>query len=427
MSASKVLKLIAIMVVATLGFCWGSTASAQVSGCIQCHTDESRLKAITDKLGPRGATMDGKAPMPRYKRVLVEKAFLEDENHGKLGCQECHKGNPDNVTFETAHDGVVLEPSFPAAASCADCHDKETENYRNGLHHTIRGMKKAIEVRVNPDPAVRERVHQASIQCARCHGTCGQCHVKRPIQQGGGLLSGHFFKGAASMTDSCQGCHTSLVSEYMGRTGGAAKPDIHFELNEYKCQDCHTEDQFHGGKKSPGSMYDKAEGPTCVSCHEEIYMDKGENKKIHGMHKDKVSCQVCHAQAYTNCASCHLTRDWGKDKYKSWIDFKIGLNPNQSEAHPERMVTLRHVPVTPNMFDEYVADGLTNFDAAPTWKMTTPHNIRRKTTQNSNCNNCHGYNNRKLYLMRGDVEPDLRKANRPVMVPPARVPGPIKD
>jgi hypothetical protein len=88
----------------------------------------------------------------------------------------------------------------------------------------------------------------------------------------------------------------------------------------------------------------------------------------------------------------------GKDKQglkyfkteASTMDFKIGLNPLQSERRPEKFVTLRHVPVDQDSFQFYVANGLTNFDKLPTWKLATPHNIQRKTPQNASCNACHG-------------------------------------
>jgi thiosulfate/3-mercaptopyruvate sulfurtransferase len=78
------------------------------------------------------------------------------------------------------------------------------------------------------------------------------------------------------------------------------------------------------------------------------------------------------------------------------------------------------VPADRETFGFYVKDALTNFDAVPTWKLATPHNIRRKTPQNSNCNACHG--NESLFLLEKDVADGEKEANKEVMVPNNLVP-----
>lgn len=59
------------------------------------------------------------------------------------------------------------------------------------------------------------------------------------------------------------------------------------------------------------------------------------------------------------------------------------------------------VPADPGMFDFYGKGGFTNFGDVPTWKRAPPHNIRRRTRQAANCNNCHG--NRGLFLADADL------------------------
>jgi thiosulfate/3-mercaptopyruvate sulfurtransferase len=102
------------------------------------------------------------------------------------------------------------------------------------------------------------------------------------------------------------------------------------------------------------------------------------------------------------------------------VAFKIGLNPLKSEKRPDKFVVVRHVPVDQETFRFYVQDGLSNFDKLPTWKMATPHNIRRKTPQNESCNSCHG--NERLFLLEKDVRPEYVKANKSVVVPPEMIP-----
>jgi thiosulfate/3-mercaptopyruvate sulfurtransferase len=99
----------------------------------------------------------------------------------------------------------------------------------------------------------------------------------------------------------------------------------------------------------------------------------------------------------------------------SELDFKIGLNPRQSDERPWNYVLLRHAPVNQDIFANYGEDLLPDFDAEPTWKYTTPHNIQRITPQNTECNNCHG--NPDLFLMEDDVRPEELEANQSVIVP----------
>ena len=58
--------------------------------------------------------------------------------------------------------------------------------------------------------------------------------------------------------------------------------------------------------------------------------------------------------------------------------------------------------------------GSHHFDALPTWKYATPHNIQRTTPQNQECNNCHGQAD--LFLAADDVDPDELEANKDVIV-----------
>ena len=58
--------------------------------------------------------------------------------------------------------------------------------------------------------------------------------------------------------------------------------------------------------------------------------------------------------------------------------------------------------------------GSHHFDALPTWKYATPHNIQRNTPQNQECNNCHGQTD--LFLTADDVDPDELEANKDVIV-----------
>jgi len=364
-------------------------------------------------------------PLAPHEKLWVDSAIAEDENHGELCCHECHGGNPNDPNWKTAHKGVVKDPSYPdASETCGACHDLIAENYRTSLHVSVAPIKKMADMRASSAKEVLAKVDAArEFHCNACHSSCGQCHISRPEAVGGGLLEGHLFQKKPPMHTVCTACHGSRIEkEYFGKNKGIP-PDIHRQ-KYFKCTKCHTADEMHGDGKDYANRYEVENGPKCLDCHKDIYQPKAKNPKSHWIHKDQVSCQVCHSMPYKNCYSCHVGKDKQGFKFfknkASPIEFKVGLNPLQTEKPPENFVTLRHVPVDHTSFDFYVKNGLSNFDTLPTWKLATPHNIRLHTPQNKTCNSCHG--NTELFLLEKDVKPSYRKANKDVTVPPALVP-----
>jgi len=370
-------------------------------------------------------------PLAPHEKLFIDDEFLEeDENHGEIECVTCHDGNPDDPDWKTAHEGLIKDPTFPEAEVCLDCHEEETANYQQSLHISNGPMGLMVMNRTSEHPDVRGKVDMAMQgHCSQCHSSCGQCHVSRPTGAGGGLLSGHLFVKQPPMEEVCTACHGSRVgNEYLGKNKNS-KPDVHLEKAQMKCNGCHTGDQMHGDGNEYENRYEVENGPQCVDCHNKIYGADGLNIETHKTHKGKASCQVCHAQAYTSCFNCHVATDKNDQKYfeveSHSLGFKIGLNPLRSKKYPEKFVTVRHVPVDPDTFKFYVKDGLSRFDMRPTWKMATPHNIRRQTSQNKSCDNCHG--NTNLFLMETSVRPNYLKANRSVIVPPNMIPAHVQD
>ena len=117
--------------------------------------------------------------------------------------------------------------------------------------------------------------------------------------------------------------------------------------------------------------------------------------------ENTLSCQVCHSTTYINCDSCHvsLSETSGAPIFETsahYFTFLIGRNPRESAERPYQYVPLRHVPVDTESFAFYGENLLPDFNAQPTWRYATPHNIQRDTPQNSNCNACHG--NESIFL-----------------------------
>lgn len=369
-------------------------------------------------------------PLAPHEKIFVDSDILEDEYHGDIDCHTCHGGNPDDPNWKTAHKGVVKDPTYPdAKKACGECHEDIVRGYEKSLHVTLKPFKMTLYRRAGTDNAVRKNLDRAfDNHCSKCHSSCGQCHISRPDSVDGGLLDGHLFQRKPPVKLVCTACHGSRIGkEYFGENKGI-KPDVHQE-KYMKCGRCHTGKEMHGDGKEYAHRYAVANAPKCIHCHKEIYSNKSKNAKIHHLHSDKASCYVCHAQPYKNCSSCHVSMDKrGLPCYKtkaSWFAFKIGLNPLRSKARPEKFVTLRHIPVCETTCKYYTKGALKNFDKLPTWKMTTPHNIRRETPQNRSCNSCHG--NESLFLLKKDVDSVERKANRDVIVPVDMVPVKISE
>jgi thiosulfate/3-mercaptopyruvate sulfurtransferase len=142
-------------------------------------------------------------------------------------------------------------------------------------------------------------------------------------------------------------------------------------------------------------------------------------------HLEALSCQACHSSTYKNCYGCHVAQQEGTPYYEvepSVMAFKIGRNPLVSPERPWKYVPLRHVPIARDSFAYYGDDLLGNFDALPTWKYATPHNIQRVTPQNETCGACHG--NAELFLTADDVAQDELEANRDVIVEEVPFPMP---
>ena len=365
--------------------------------------------------------------MEPYEKIYVGKKFLETE-HGRIPCQKCHGGNPADADWQTAHDGIVADPTMTDAPGvCGECHPDIVESAAQSLHFTLAPMKDVIRLRAGGDEQPHwPQVDQAfERHCGQCHTSCGQCHVSRPDYVLGGLLSAHSFHKRPQMDVTCASCHGGRVyAEYVGNNKGRDM-DYHYDVQEMECLDCHTGEEMHAAA-GEGESSRQPPRPRCEDCHPEV--SGAEAGEAHRNHQGRVACQVCHSQAYKNCYECHVGTDQhGLPYYKcgeAVFNFKIGRNPEPTEQRPESWVLLRHPPTNPGLFDFYLTNALPDFDQAPTWKPTRPHNILKTTEQNKECNNCHG--RRELFLTESDLAEGELEANRDVLVMENQIPQPIE-
>jgi hypothetical protein len=359
-----------------------------------------------------------------WEKVILSNPDFPETIHGQLGCITCHGGNGTFEAKDEAHAGLRREPV--ATEVCEQCHADIVHADAHSLHSNLTGYITVLQQRASDEtwPGVQEAFDN---HCQSCHTSCGQCHVSRPTNLGGGLTAGHQFKKIPPMNLTCTGCHGSRIDmEYKGKNEGFPA-DLHWTQVGQPCFACHTADEAHGNFEfEPSHRYDGAPTPNCTTCHPDL-LASGQVEAHDATHLTKMACQTCHAAAYKNCYSCHVQKNEAGTPYfktePSVMDLKIGFNPIQSDDRPWKWVVLRHVPIDPGSFEYYGENLLPNFAARPTWTYATPHTIQRLAPQAKTCNDCHG--NPNLFLSVADLLPYEIEANASVVVEAEDIPAPI--
>ncbi len=388
-----------------------------INSCEGCHTNYTVLREIAspDTAQDSGGC-GGDAPhIEPYDRVYLGGDGYDvfaASSHGQMECTDCHLGIGNTSDKAEAHSGdFVSHPSDDPERFCADCHSDVTQQTSNSLHQQGWGQKKRVALRYGVDsfnelPADIKAGYEKN--CAKCHAGCGDCHVNRPKSGGGGLYKGHQFSSTPDTRDNCVACHVSRGGHAFFGVGTGTKPDVHFTEQGYECLSCHSGSEIHGDGQIYDQRYTMAELPQCQDCHSNINF----SNTYHTVHINTFNCQTCHSQDYNNCGSCHVGGQGAR--VVSHQNFKIGMNPIP-EIKSYKFATLRLTPHAPDSWEKYGTASLGNFDAEPTYKYTTPHNILRWTTrtqveEGKDCyDNCHiikegdTYRNRNLYLFSSDM------------------------
>ncbi len=400
--------------------------------CVLCHTNEELIDTLTEDaiifgedaqevsdLQQGSGYLVKQAPFDLYEKILVHEDFLSTP-HGQIPCQLCHLGDPDSSDPEAAHRGMVADPSINSEDTCGQCHGDITESAINSLHINPAPLYNSIDKRCSKEQADTLKDTVLKEQCLTCHqGSCGSCHVSRPKVVGGGLRSGHLFKKTPDFRYQCLPCHTHPTgTDFIGKNG---KGDVHYRKYKMTCSACHSGEELHASAEGAENRYHVQELPKCIDCHGNIL--KGDIPE-HTLHKDTVSCSVCHSAPYQNCSSCHVGTDENGTPYSqsspATKGFKIGLNP---EKEGPRYVLMREIGVHRNTFNESIG-GMTRFSALPTYKRASPHTIQRRTWQTADCNHCHG--NKELFLTQESVPFDSLVANRHIVLKDQQVPGKVQ-
>jgi hypothetical protein len=348
-----------------------------------------------------------------WEKVFLKKADFMESTHGKVGCVICHGGDSSNADKESAHAGLVADPS---EISCDTCHEDVACANAMSLHTTLEGFKSALEARGGIVEEGSPLSEAFGNHCQECHTSCGQCHVSRPDEVGGGLLSSHEFRETPSTQYNCVACHGSRVgAEYLGENAGVAA-DVHWAEESMTCTKCHGQ-ELHSSGEYADTRYHNPGVVKCEDCHQDVWTNTEGNEQ-HAQHLSDLSCQVCHSVSYKNCYGCHVSVDPEglpcRASEPSVMDFKIGYNPLRSSERPYEYVVLRHVPTCSGTCDYYGENLFPDFNNVSTWKYATPHNIQLHTPQNESCNACHG--NSEIFLTEDDIRPEEKEANKNVVV-----------
>ncbi len=371
--------------------------------CRSCHTNAQALKAS--------------APSINTADFLVTQGFF-DSPHGILQCVDCHKGNPSSTSMQQAHSGMVVDPSLNPNTVCANCHAGIVQSYTTSLHYTLAGEQSYLN-KVSC-PYNNNLNTPDKTDCQRCHASCGNCHVAKPLS--GGLISGHTFMPVPPMQQTCLQCHKDQANEFLGLTGQA--PDLHSlplpgYPNGMQCIDCHG-NGIHGDGITYTTMWNVQEMPQCGLCHTDVTNGTSGIAEHNIPQMKSLNCTACHAQPYEN--TYNYTSMFVGNQYVgaagiTVTDFRIGFNTIPSQ--PYLYTTVRHYPITRDTFDYFGINMLNGFDLVPTWQTTSPHNIQHTTPQMA-CANCHG--NTSLFLTRDMLNPYDSAANLSVAItqpPPA--------
>jgi len=311
-----------------------------------------------------------------------------DPIHAVIGCVNCH-GGQEPADYSTAHDpeqGFMRNPSEMPEASCNPCHSDIVARNEHSMHSNLWGEQFRVAERTG---YASLDVCPESVQsgwesgCFKCHATCGECHISKPNSKGGGLAEqgtrrNHAF--AVNQLENCIACHETRMG--LDLTGGITGiEDVHYQSG-IKCWDCHTEDMHGDGTEEtnpPQSRYHINDLPTCDGCH----LESATSNSFHSMHwpnggdMGELACYICHSQPYKNCSSCHV----GGTGALGSVAIKFGRNYD-TDLHKGEYIAVRHIPVDDSTFVDWgEIINMNDESQRPNWEYTSPHNIRKYTTQ----------------------------------------------
>jgi len=193
---------------------------------------------------------------------------------------------------------ILLSLAFGATSAFAQA------NWNTSLHKTRPG-KNYWYGTANGGFEQFTQVPIANIGCTACHG---------PSDADGNAYTGTYAPGCVDCHPSnsafnkdsikvsqCYGCHSRQATE--ANTLGYT--DVHRTMG-FKCWDCHTPNDMHGGPVPVESMLEV--GGIEVDC-EDCHTTAGGTLPDHSAydpHGGKIHCLSCHGKTVISCYNCHF-------------------------------------------------------------------------------------------------------------------------
>lgn len=139
--------------------------------------------------------------------------------------------------------------------------------------------------------------------CTSCHGATDADGNAYPENYSPGCTDCHPSNSAYSpdslSVTQCYSCHGRQATEKV-KLGYS---DFHRDTLGFKCWDCHTEQDMHGGQRQVLSMLDPGGIEVdCIDCHSTLPEGHASNDP----HDGKIHCTSCHAQTVISCYNCHF-------------------------------------------------------------------------------------------------------------------------
>lgn len=376
--------------------------------CESCHTNQILLNNLATIPGTSDAS-GHLTPLTASQRIHLRLEAGEDEFadidsiHARVTCSGCHGGmNPvseDDAqqAMTVAHQGMVSDPSDEPAIGCGGtlCHSDVVRKHETSIHRQIWGEKWDLAVRFGGEGYRFENMPmdvQEGLQRSMLNepATCGDCHVSRPDGLKGGFAGSedggnHKFIKTPNVAYTCTACHSNTVGvEWRGDLGGT-NPDVHANFG-FTCTTCHTED-LHGNGLIDQEITSVYEIEGMASCYTPCHSNDADDNLFHQTHwaeagnsMKSLSCFVCHGETLK-----HFETGYPENYALVYEDFKVGLNPDyQVDGKPhsaEKWQVVRHYPIRRNLSTDAGTVSLQYFDALPTYKRASPHNIQRWTAR----------------------------------------------
>lgn len=146
-----------------------ASAWAQENGCVTCHFQNAAAAEERQQATDRGHLDD-------WERSTHARA--------NVGCDSCHRGDPNVMTLTGAHEGVLssANPASPVYASnipstCGGCHEGQLDAFQTSRHYQLlsSGDRRAPSCMTCHEAlAVRlPSTRGINSKCALCHGPDG--------------------------------------------------------------------------------------------------------------------------------------------------------------------------------------------------------------------------------------------------------------